>query len=75
VLEDDEELVVWVGEEVGASLLAAHRDRDARPVGLVLLVEPGELDLDAIAGVAVAFLVVDDDRDVHTAQLGRARCR
>jgi hypothetical protein len=70
VLEHDEELVVDFGEKVRPAIRAAHRHRDPRPVRLLGVAEPRILDLDVIAGIAVAILVVDDDREVNAAQLG-----
>jgi hypothetical protein len=72
MLEDHEHLIVDLGEHVGASIGAGHRHCDPRPEGRVLLVEPWKLDLDAIAGIAIAVLVVDDDRRSHASQPGRA---
>jgi hypothetical protein len=72
VLEHDQQLIVELGEHVGAAIGATHRDRDPRPEGRLLVVEPGELDLDAVAGIAVAVLVGDDDRELDAADLAGA---
>jgi hypothetical protein len=69
VLEHDEHLVVDFGEKVGAALFAGHRDRDPRPVRLLLLVHPRVLDPDPIARIAVALGVLDDKREMHATDL------
>src|SRR5262249_39122570 len=61
VLEGHEHLVIDLGEEVRAALLARHGRGDARPVALVVVGEPGEAELDAAE--AVRILVVGDDAD------------
>jgi hypothetical protein len=74
VLEHHEQLVIDLGQHVGAALLAAHRDRDPRPERRVHVVERRELHLDPKPGVALAVLVVDDDRELHATNLrGAAR--
>jgi hypothetical protein len=73
VLEHHEQLIVELRQEVRAALLAAHRHRDAREVGLLLLRQPRILHLHTEAGVALAFVVLDDDREVHATQLHSAK--
>jgi hypothetical protein len=73
VLEYDHHLVVVLRQEVGAALLAAHRDGDARPEGLLGLGQPRVLHLDAKARVVFAVLfAVGDDREVNATQLAGA---
>ncbi|TMQ16004.1 MAG: hypothetical protein E6J90_24490 [Deltaproteobacteria bacterium] len=69
VLEHHEQLVVDLRQEVGAAIGAAHRHRDPRPERRLLVIEPGELDLDAVPGVALSVLVVDDDGELHASDL------
>ena len=55
LLERDQHLVVDLGQEGDAALLARARGDDARPVGGVVVGEPGELQLDPalVLGIAV----------------------
>jgi len=69
VLEHHEDLIIDLGEDVRASARASHRDGNPSPERPLLLVEPRKLELDAIAGIAVAVLVVHDDRQLYTSNL------
>jgi hypothetical protein len=73
VLEHDDDLVVLLGEEVRATLLATHRDGDACPERLLALGEPRVLHLAAEARVVLVFLVIDADRELRTTDLPGAK--
>ncbi|MBK7536075.1 MAG: hypothetical protein IPI49_12060 [Myxococcales bacterium] len=72
VLEHHQNLIIELRQKVGPALGAGHGRRDSRPERLLVVLEPGELDLDAKARIALAILVVDDDRQMNATQLAGA---